>query len=296
MRVAFADDLPKATKGKVNLHLDVKDVPAATIIEFIRRHRLQPESMVMSGRLDYLQAIRAAEPDVCLEYADNTLGRRKVDGKWEWYPTERQHSLYHEQMKALAAAGVDALCTKGLTKEKVAICHQYGILVRTSANNLQVGQRPDRYVAMGVDYALTDDPLLMARAVRKLRPGVLLSRPGQTFLELVRGRRAAGLRVMNGWYVQKGRAIWGYGQHNGWWRPGQRPNLTRNAPGTTAPNRTEDLDKLTDAMLRYAYPGFEHNFGLWYDRRRDADDKVAICLDPQTEDEKAFLHPPPSQR
>jgi hypothetical protein len=25
-------------------------------------------------------------------------------------------------------------------------------------------------------------------------------------------------------------------------------------------------------MLRYGYPGFEHNFGLWYDRRRDAHD------------------------
>jgi len=94
-------------------------------------------------------------------------------------------------MKALAAAGVDAFCTNSLTKEKVAICHQYGILVRTSANNLQVGQPPDRYIAMGIDYALTDAPLLMARAVRKLRPGVAFSRPGQTFLDLVRGRRAA---------------------------------------------------------------------------------------------------------
>ncbi len=90
-----------------------------------------------------------------------------------------------------------------------------------------------------------------------------------------------GLSIENGWYVQDGHVIWGYGQHNGWWRPGQRPNLARNAPGQIGPNRTEDLDKLTDAMLRFGYPGFEHNFGLWYDRRRDrhdtarrADDKV----------------------
>ena len=38
------------------------------------------------------------------------------------------------------------------------------------------------------------------------------------------------------------------------------------------PNRTEDLDQLTDNMLRYGYPGFEHNYGLWFDRRRDAHD------------------------
>jgi len=83
---------------------------------------------------------------------------------------------------------------------------------------------------------------------------------------------APGLTVQNGWYVWKGRVVWGNAQHNGWWRAGQRPNITRRAPGRIGPNRTEDLDKLTDNMLRYGYPGFEHCFGLWYDRRRDAHD------------------------
>jgi len=85
-------------------------------------------------------------------------------------------------------------------------------------------------------------------------------------------RRAAGLAVVNGWYTHGGRVVWGYAQHNGWWRAGQRPNLARNAPGEVGPNRTEDLPKLVEAMLRYGYPGFEHNFGLWFDRRRDAHD------------------------
>jgi hypothetical protein len=83
-----------------------------------------------------------------------------------------------------------------------------------------------------------------------------------------------GLETENGWYVYNGRVVWGYAQHNGWWRAGQRANITRNAPGRSGPNRTEDLDKLTDAMLKFGYPAFEHNFGLWYDRRRDAHDTV----------------------
>lgn len=82
-----------------------------------------------------------------------------------------------------------------------------------------------------------------------------------------------GLSVHNGWYVHNGTVVWGYAQHNGWWRAGQRPNLTRNALHQVGPNRTEDFDRLTDAMLRFGYPGFEHNFGLWYDRRRDAHDQ-----------------------
>lgn len=83
-----------------------------------------------------------------------------------------------------------------------------------------------------------------------------------------------GMKTESGWYVHDGRVIWGYAQHNGWWRVGQRPNIARNAPDEVGPNRTEDLDKLTDAMLRFGYPGFEHNFGLWYDRRRDAHDQT----------------------
>jgi hypothetical protein len=98
-----------------------------------------------------------------------------------------------------------------------------------------------------------------------------LSRPALTD-EAGAGNSSGGLHIINGWFAHKGRVIWGYAQHNGWWRAGQRPNLTRNALGQIGPNRTEDLEKLTDAMLKFAYPAFEHNFGLWYDRRRDAHD------------------------
>ena len=61
-------------------------------------------------------------------------------------------------------------------------------------------------------------------------------------------QRTRGLEVVNGWYVHNNRVVWGYGQHNGWWRAGQRANVTRRDPGQVAPNRTEDLEKLTDAM------------------------------------------------
>ena len=189
VRIVFADDLVKATKGKINLHLHPKDVPAKRIVEFIRKHGIQKECMVMQDDVDYLEDVASAAPDVCLEYCDNTLGRRQIDGQWKWYPIQKQHELYRQLMKRLKAAGIDAFCTKGLTKEKAAICHEYGVMVRTSAAHMQPGSKPDSYLQMGVDYALTDDPLLMKKSVRRLRPNAALSRPGQTFLELVRGKR-----------------------------------------------------------------------------------------------------------
>jgi uncharacterized protein DUF6298/collagenase-like protein with putative collagen-binding domain len=97
------------------------------------------------------------------------------------------------------------------------------------------------------------------------------------------------LHLENGWFVHGDRIVWGYAQHNGWWRAGMRPNITRNALGDIRPNRTENLDQLINNMLRYGYPGFEHNFGLWYDRRRDAHDMARR----DTSDVKApFLEQP----
>ena len=118
------------------------------------------------------------------------------------------------------------------------------------------------------NYMEQNDMIMQQRTWSLLLAGMFL------FLALGAGakERRPGLAVQNGWYVHNGRVIWGYAQHNGWWRAGQRANITRNAPGQIGPNRTEDLDKLTDAMLRFGYPGFEHNFGLGYDRRRDKHD------------------------
>ena len=81
------------------------------------------------------------------------------------------------------------------------------------------------------------------------------------------------IRISNGWLIHNGKAIWGYGQYSAMYRAGRRPNITRNSPGNVGPNRTEDLGELADNMVRFGYPALVHQFGLWYDRRRDVHDK-----------------------
>lgn len=62
-----------------------------------------------------------------------------------------------------------------------------------------------------------------------------------------------------------------------WWRGNIRPDIattygvgvTRFVPGRTGPGFTDDLNELTDAMITYGQTILEHNYGLWYDRRRD---------------------------
>ena len=94
------------------------------------------------------------------------------------------------------------------------------------------------------------------------------------------------LAFKNGWITYKNKIIWGNGQRTDYWGGYRKcPNdfyginkykeynaITRNDPGIYGPCRTEELDKLTDAMLKYGYPAFLYNYGLWYDRRRDCHD------------------------
>ena len=63
------------------------------------------------------------------------------------------------------------------------------------------------------------------------------------------GPASNGLTVRNGWYVDEGKVVWGLAQHNGWWRAGQRPNITRNAPEEVGPNPTE-IDMVADYQMK----------------------------------------------
>lgn len=62
-----------------------------------------------------------------------------------------------------------------------------------------------------------------------------------------------------------------------WWRGSIRPDaaasfglgVTRFVPGRIGFGYTDDLNELTDLMLANGQTILEHNYGLWYDRRRD---------------------------
>ncbi|HEV2292691.1 MAG TPA: DUF6298 domain-containing protein [Tepidisphaeraceae bacterium] len=67
-----------------------------------------------------------------------------------------------------------------------------------------------------------------------------------------------------------------------WWRGSLRPaeaakmevSLTRYVPGRFGQGLTDDLDELTDAMAKNNKVALDHNYGLWYDRRRDDHQRV----------------------
>ena len=165
--IVDADAMIARYRDRLNFHLDVKDTPAERVLRLIADHGIADRVIVMSKDLEYLRTIKRANPKLVVEWPQNTLGRYEKGGKWVFYPMERQLKEYHRAMKALRSIGGEMLCTKGLTPEKVRVCHEYGVAVRPSAGNVTTTSG-ERYLRMGVDGILGDNPAAVIECARKV--------------------------------------------------------------------------------------------------------------------------------
>jgi hypothetical protein len=90
------------------------------------------------------------------------------------------------------------------------------------------------------------------------------------------------MRIENGWLVYGDAVMTGKRQDVQWWSGGTRPldvakaspHITRFVPGRSGAGLTDDLDEVTDGMRDRGQVALEHNYGLWYERRRDDHERV----------------------
>ena len=95
-------------------------------------------------------------------------------------------------------------------------------------------------------------------------------------------RLASPMRIVNGWLVRGDEVVAGRRSEVPWWNgsvqpkdlPAMKPHITRYVPGRTGKGLTDDLDSLTDWMKGAGTVAIEHNYGLWYERRRDDHERI----------------------
>lgn len=96
------------------------------------------------------------------------------------------------------------------------------------------------------------------------------------------GNKLAVTAIKNGWLVRNNEILFGRRAEQPWWRgnthPGgikeSMPAITRFVPGRTGKGLTDNLDEMTDSLVENNRMVFEHNYGLWYDRRRDDHERI----------------------
>lgn len=93
---------------------------------------------------------------------------------------------------------------------------------------------------------------------------------------------APKLEVKNGWLVRADVVQAGSRNIVPWWNGGvqgkdlenAKPHITRFVPGRTGKGLTDDLFEVADEMKTKHIIAMEHNYGLWYDLRRDDHERV----------------------
>ena len=166
LRVLDAAEVIGQFRDRVGFHLDLKDTPVERILKLITDHDLADRCIVMSSDIRDLVEVKRRRPDLVCEWPRNTLGRRQNDaGEWVWLDRQAQLGDYREALGLACGIGIEMLCTKGLDAEKVALCREYGVTVRPSANELAAGDGSE-YLEMGVEWLLCDDPERVRAAAR----------------------------------------------------------------------------------------------------------------------------------
>lgn len=88
--------------------------------------------------------------------------------------------------------------------------------------------------------------------------------------------------VNNGWVLRGNTVVTGNRQDVQWWNGSARthglknskPHITRFVPGRSGKGLTDDLEETTDSMQKGRVKILDHNYGLWYDRRRDDHERI----------------------
>ncbi|AYQ34565.1 pectate lyase [Runella sp. SP2] len=93
---------------------------------------------------------------------------------------------------------------------------------------------------------------------------------------------APALTLQNGWLMRGNVVQTGKRQEVPWWNGSARPHglenakphLTRFVPRMTGRGLTDDLNEVSEWMKANNVLAIDHNYGLWYDRRRDDHERI----------------------
>lgn len=93
---------------------------------------------------------------------------------------------------------------------------------------------------------------------------------------------AGVMGIKNGWLTRGNEIVLGDRKEVPWWNGSARPyglkntkfHITRFVPGREGNGLTDNLEDITDSMKNGSVKIIDHNYGLWYDRRRDDHERI----------------------
>jgi len=147
--------------------------------------------------------------------------------------------------------------------------------VEVAAELTAAAQKPAVLLKDWIAEAGTRNPIpLVAKAVKTI---------DQIGVKQPVKRQQTGLtHIQNGWLLRGHEVMTGARHNVPWWRGTlqpvdlrkSQPAVTRFVPGRTGLGLTDDLNEVTNNMKKANIVALDHNYGLWYERRRDDHERI----------------------
>lgn len=214
------------------------------------------------------------QPPTAQNWAFGTWAQFAGDGYWNSSnEILSPRSLYYAQLSERLNKNVDAQA--GILR--IATEPSSSPTVAEAAALLDDARKPATTIGDWVDQAPKRNPIGInargAKNIDQIGYKEALNTPN----------RAPEMSVTNGWLARGNTILEGKHFEAPWWngtvKPDYlaktaKPDITRWVPGRTGTGLTDDLNEVADWMQKDNIIVLEHNYGLWYDRRRDDHERI----------------------
>ena len=212
------------------------------------------------------------KPPTAQNWAFGSWAQFSGDGYWgESNNTISPRSLFYQQLKERLNKNVDAQAQILLVPTEASTSPSLEMALELTKDAV----KPRVQLREWIDNAARRNPISIATSNAKTIDAIGIK-------DLPKPSYAPGLQVKNGWLVRGEEIITGKRQGVQWWSgnlqrstiQNTRSHITRFVPGRTGKGLTDDLTEVTDEMKATNTIAIEHNYGLWYDRRRDDHERI----------------------
>lgn len=217
-------------------------------------------------------AVDCYKPPTANNYAFGTWAQFSGDGYWgESNNSITPRSLYYAQLKDRLGKNVDQQSQVFFVQTNASSSPSVAVAAELTAGSV----KPAATLSEWIDLSAIRQPIFIASSGAKTIDEIGIKKVAAVKL-------APPMHIQNGWLVRGNRIITGRRQEVQWWNGSIQPqdlqkmkfHITRFVPGRTGTGLTDDLDAVTDSMKKINMVAIEHNYGLWYDRRRDDHERI----------------------
>lgn len=212
------------------------------------------------------------QPPTAQNWAFGNWAQFAGDAFWDQSNEQIQpRSLYYAQLKDRLGAGVDLRSvllpveTEASSSPPVDVAQKLTKLAVNPAMSLA------EYIDLAADRSKLSLQAVNVKSIDQIGISPVKPQPLAETMSVQKGRLVRGAEL-----------ITGSRQDVPWWNGSARPyglkntkfHITRFVPGRAGNGLTDDLDQITDSMQRSGLNILDHNYGLWYDRRRDDHERI----------------------